>query len=341
MSGAAMEVLATPFKPAFVLSNWKYGETVLTNQANNGMDGLFAFGPNTVTRALHGNDPDPVRFYAANGDITGLRVGATVTGFVGKGPDGKDRAPDGYWYEMAKAVRLRAGTDILSVNVTAMNNHATDMSLVQAGRDIVYANFAIAGPGNLDVIAGGQIRQEDAASIYSIGAVVPGDIRPGASLSLQAGMTGANWEAVRARYFGSTNLADPGLPLADPKNAGKVVKVYDKELAAWLVERFGFTGAGEEALTYFDTLAPEQQRIFLRQVYYAETREGGREYNDTAGPRFGSYLRGRQMIAALFPDKDADGNTITRRGDIVMYGGSGIRTNFGGDIQMMAPGGRS
>ncbi len=340
MSGAAMEVLATPFKPAFVLSNWKYGETVLTNQANNGMDGLFAFGPNTVTRALHGNDPDPVRFYAANGDITGLRVGATVTGFVGKGPDGKDRAPDGYWYEMAKAVRLRAGTDILSVNVTAMNNHATDMSLVQAGRDIVYANFAIAGPGNLDVIAGGQIRQEDAASIYSIGAVVPGDIRPGASLSLQAGMTGANWEAVRARYFGSTNLADPGLPLADPKNAGKVVKVYDKELAAWLVERFGFTGAGEEALTYFDTLAPEQQRIFLRQVYYAETREGGREYNDTAGPRFGSYLRGRQMIAALFPDKDADGNTITRRGDIVMYGGSGIRTNFGGDIQMMAPGGQ-
>ncbi|MGO4686319.1 filamentous hemagglutinin family protein, partial [Hyphomicrobium sp. 2TAF46] len=52
------------------------------------------------------------------------------------------------------------------------------------------------------------------------------------------------------------------------------------------------------------------------------------------------YLRGRNVIAALFPDKDANGNLIVRTGDITMFGGSGVRTNFGGDIQMLTPGGQ-
>ena len=34
-------------------------------------------------------------------------------------------------------------------------------------------------------------------------------------------------------------------------------------------------------------------------------RESGREYNDPDSRRFNSYLRGRQMIATLFPDADA------------------------------------
>lgn len=339
MSGASLDVLATPLNPAFIFSNWGGGQS-FTNQANNGLGGLFAFGPNTVTSALHGEDPDPIRLYAVNGDITDLRLGGMLTGFIGNGLDGNGRVRDATWYEMAKAVQLRAGTDILAVDVMAMNNHATDVSLLQAGRDIVHADVIIAGPGNLEMIAGGQIRQEDAASVRSIGSLVPGDSRSGASVALMAGMTDTNWDAVRDRYLDPANLADPDRPLADPENAGKAVKVYDKELAAWLSDRFGFAGTGEEALAYFDGLAPEQQRVFLRQVYYAETREGGREYNDADGPRFGSYLRGREMIATLFPDKDANGKEITRTGDIVLFGGSGVRTDFGGDIEMMAPGGQ-
>ncbi len=49
---------------------------------------------------------------------------------------------------------------------------------------------------------------------------------------------------------------------------------------------------GDAALAAFDALPQEQQRIFLRQVYYAELREGGREYTDAEGPRFGSYCVG-------------------------------------------------
>src|SRR5204863_519941 len=111
------------------------------------------------------------------------------------------------------------------------------------------------------------------------------------------------------------NLADPALPLAS--QPGKVVKIYDKELKQWLLQRFGMSVDGADALIAFDALPSEQQRIFLRQVYYAELREGGREYNDAEGPRFGSYLRGREAIATLLPDRNGAGASLARTGHIV------------------------
>ncbi|MCZ7283302.1 hypothetical protein, partial [Salmonella enterica] len=47
-----------------------------------------------------------------------------------------------------------------------------------------------------------------------------------------------------------------------------------------------------------------------------------------------------EAIATLMPDKDAAGKTIQRTGDIVMYGGAGVRTEAGGNIELMAPGGQ-
>ncbi|WP_342613714.1 hypothetical protein, partial [Pseudomonas aeruginosa] len=82
------------------------------------------------------------------------------------------------------------------------------------------------------------------------------------------------------------------------------------------------------------------QRIFAREVYFAELKAGGREYNEVGGVRQGSYLRGRNAIAALFPERDPAGNPISYEGDIVMYGGAGVHTNFGGDIQLLTPGGQ-
>ncbi|MEN1395802.1 hypothetical protein, partial [Pseudomonas aeruginosa] len=63
-------------------------------------------------------------------------------------------------------------------------------------------------------------------------------------------------------------------------------------------------------------------------------------YNEVGGVRQGSYLRGRNAIAALFPERDPAGNPISYEGDIVMYGGAGVHTDFGGDIQLLSPGGR-
>jgi hypothetical protein len=223
-----------------------------------------------------------------------------------------------------------------------VHGDANDVSVISAGRDIRYANVEIAGPGALEISAGRNIVQEDRGLVTSIGPIVRGDLRPGAGISMTAGVgaNGLDYSAIRNSYLDPAKLADPAFPLAHANNRGKVAKVYGKELVAWLGEHYGFTGSAEDALAYFDALPVENRNLFLRQVYYAELREGGREYNDATGPRFGSYLRGRGMIATLFPDKDAAGKAIVRTGDITMFGGSGVRTIAGGDISLLAPGGQ-
>ncbi len=219
-----------------------------------------------------------------------------------------------------------------------VHDDPNDLSLVQAGRDILYGNFNVAGPGTLEISAGRNILMEDRAAITSLGAVVPGDSRPGADIVLQAGAAGADYQAFLERYLDPANLAQAGTPLAE--QPGKVVRTYESELAKWLNERFGFAGDAEQAQAFFAGLPAEQQRIFARQVYFAELRAGGREYNEVGGVRQGSYLRGRNAIAALFPERDPAGNPISYEGDIVMYGGAGVHTDFGGDIQLLSPGGR-
>lgn len=167
-------------------------------------------------------------------------------------------------------------------------------------------------------------------------------------------------------------------------------------LVNWLEERFGdgkrnglglrFDAASMDARAFFAGLPAEQQRTFLRPVYYAELKAAGREYNAAGGPREGSYLRGREAIATLFPTHDAKGRAIDYQGDLTMFSSAlyyedrvnsvpttrpkpgvkyiteaewialgrptyatpyyqvqdaGIHTDFGGDIRVMVPGGRT
>ncbi|MEI2415526.1 filamentous hemagglutinin family protein [Orrella sp. JC864] len=344
-SSAAPTAIASPWRPAF-----HAGAAVNNIYDGFGYDNprpLFAFGANTVT-GVDGHGGKTNLLYAVGGDIVDLRVGEILTHSNGSTP----------WYVGGGPVSMYAGGDIIQsgnllgesyllirgyVSANSRGNlflhhDGTEVSRVHAGGRILTSNFSVAGPGLLELSAAESILMQDKAAIVSLGPVAPGDNRPGASIAVMAGMAGVDWAALRARYLDPARLADPDRPLAD--QPGMAVKVYRAELAEWLGGRYGFTGSDEEALAYFDALPPADQRIFLRQVYYAELRDGGREFNDPQGSRFGSYLRGREAIATLFPDHDADGRPIARAGDIVMFGGSGIRTDFGGDIELMAPGGR-
>ncbi|HEY9274967.1 filamentous hemagglutinin family protein, partial [Achromobacter sp.] len=343
-SGADRSTLATPFAPGLpdVKEAGTYG---LGND-------LFAHGGNTVTAI---QAMAPAQFYANTGDIVGLRVGEIVT--FGPGRMGGVK-----WYANAGPVHMEAGRDIVSSGIplgtqqlvdglystdtsaTTSGNifthgAATDISVVRAGRDIIHGNFSVAGPGVLEVSAGRNFRAEDVGNLASLGPVVAGDSRPGASIALLAGAgaKGADYAGLLAYYLNASKVADPGLPLTDQ---GKPFRHYEAELLLWLTQRYGFAGDAQEARAYFGALAPEQQRVFARQVYFAELRDGGREYNDRASPREGSYLRGRQAIAALFPVAGADGLPNVYRGDVTVYGGAGLHTNFGGDIQVLTPGGQ-
>ena len=332
--------LPSPFDPAFV--GQQAGQQVRSNlsvdapvlRASDGLP-LYAFGAPTLQfEDLRVGGSTPSRFYAAEGDIVGLRTGQHWQ----LGRDASTKNTVFTFEDVAAPVHVRAGRDILLSDIGGLNNTDTDISIVEAGRDIVHTPIRIAGPGDLEVSAGRQIRQEDKASITTTGSLVQGDTRPGASISVTAGNEQLDHAALRDRYLNPANLADPDLTLAE--QPGKAVKLYGTELEAWLEDRFGVPARGDAALALFDSLPAAQQRLFLREVYHAELRAGGREYNDPDSPRFGSYLRGREAIATLLPEKDANGATIDRTGDIVMFGGSGVRTQAGGNIDMMAPGGQ-
>ncbi|MDA7415001.1 filamentous hemagglutinin family protein [Xenophilus arseniciresistens] len=458
---------------------------------------LFPFVAPSASGHVHVGQ-QPARYYAVQGDIVGARTGSiiylnSITGVanqsgmwydgggavairagrditdsgtpLGSYDNGGLRNGAGGWTTIANAADPSAPHRPAATNGPTMRGNlivhtsADDVSVVQAGRDVRYSSFYIAGPGLLDVSAGRDLYMADKGELRSLGPVanvVPGDRSSGAGIAAAAGMgrDGADWRAFAARYLDAANVADAGRPLADQQ--GKVVRAYvgSITLSQWLAAEFGYTGdeAGAQAFmaaqqatldqarrqalasggtasnrdlareyklesqlhlvnwltqrfggangrglhfdaatmdarAFFDALPIEQQRVFLRNVYYAELKAAGREYNQVDGPRQGSYLRGREAIATLLPTQDAQGQAIDYEGDLTMFSSAlyypqyvteelprrrpvpgveyvredewiamgspgysvpfykvndaGIHTDFGGNISLMVPGGRT
>ena len=358
-SSAAPESLASILKPAF--QAFASG-TPIAGSGNVTSDGsmagqggtpLFAFGPNTASLSW-GDALEPARFYALGGDLMGVNSGRSITFNSMYDPRfGKT------FHEGAGPVWMLAGRDIVSsgtllsgasggsgdatYNIAGnlfVHNNPTEISVVSAGRDIIYSGFNVAGPGTLELTAVRDIRMDDKVGVTSLGAVASGDKRPGASIVMQAGAgaNGTDYRRFVEGYLDPAKVVQAGEPLS--LQGGKVARTYENELLTWLAERFGFVGNSEQARTYYAALPAEQQRVFARDVYFAELKAAGREYNQDGGVRQGSYVRGRAAIAALFPDKNVAGTPVASyKGDISMFGGAGVHTDFGGDIQMLTPGG--
>ncbi|ATQ44563.1 filamentous hemagglutinin family protein [Caulobacter mirabilis] len=360
------DLLPNPFRPTWLtefLRTPEVNPNLLrpVNGNTTRLGTLLAFQKDTATGTLISGRKKPALFYAADGDVSSLSFGFITY-------DGQTQL-----YVSSGAVDVRASRDIVNLGTgpalgcspagpvecrsdaylfgvynaggLVVHNDKADISRISAGRDIIYGNMTVAGPGNLIVEAGRNIYQADKGRFTSIGPLF--DISPstrngGAGISIMTGVGagGPNYDAFARLYLNPANQAEAGRPLAE--QPGKVVKTYDKELSAWLEERFGYKAAdAKAALTYFEGLDPLQRAVFARSVYFDELKAGGREYNDEAGPRFGSYLRGRNAIAMLFPEKGADGKAISYEGDLTMFGGSGVRTLFGGNIEILVAGGQT
>lgn len=358
MSGADMSLLATPFQPVFSATNGVTNSSTNSAYRGSANSNPIAFGEDNAVSDLHADDSQPARVYAGI-DIDDLTLGQVVTY---KAPYSLIIPTHTTWYKVAKPFEVIAGRDIVGTGAVAdvfLNNDANDISLLQAGRDIIYQTAVIAGPGLLQVQAGRNLYQGYRGSLTSVGDIVnPADTAGGAGITTLVGVgtAGPDYADFARLYFDPANqLPDDGTPLT---GSGKVVKAYDKELLAWLQQRFGYTGTSADALAYFLSLPQTQQGVFVRQVYYEELTLGGREYNDTTSSRHLSYLRGREAIAALFPDQDQAGNPITYSGQLTMFSSvtgsstvngvsvptvsdAGIHTQFGGDIQILNPGGQT
>ncbi|WP_455153258.1 filamentous haemagglutinin family protein [Bradyrhizobium cenepequi] len=371
MSGADMSTLATPFRPVFNTGVGGAGKTnasptsaYMLNQSNP-----IAFGEDTPISNLHAGDTRPALVYAGldiDDLILGQQQNASINFRIAPNHD--------TWYLAAKPFEVIAARDIVGTGTTPsvfLNTSDNDISLVQAGRDIIYQSVTVAGLGLLQVQAGRNLYQGYYGSLVSVGDIVnPLNKAGGAGITalMGVGSSGPDYATFAKLYFDAANQLPRDTPLA---GSGKVAKTYDDDLYDWLSQRFSpsknysfkgksyvFTGSKDDALAFFLSLPTEQQGVFVRNVYYSELKEGGREYNDASSPRHGSYLRGRQAIATLFPDQDADGKPITYSGGLTMFSSItgtdfingqnvphvtdvGIQTQFGGGIQILNPGGRT
>ncbi|HEX7921152.1 MAG TPA: filamentous hemagglutinin family protein [Bradyrhizobium sp.] len=354
MSGADMSALATPFYPVLYIGSANTNASPYAAYRTNNFNAL-AFGEDTPVSNLHQGDTRPALVYAGV-DIDDLGLGATLS-MIRSGSSGFNPLHR-TWYLAAKPFEVIAGRDIVGLGATPdvfFNTGPTSVSLMQAGRDIIYQSVNVVGPGVLQIQAGRNLYQGYYGSLTSVGDVVnPANNAGGADIAVLTGVgaNGPNYADFAKLYFDPANqLASNGTPLA---GSGKVVHAYGAELLAWLQKRYGYTGSAADALAYFLALPSEQQGVFVRQVFYQELTLGGREYNDTAGPRYKSYLRGREAISALFPDQDSSGKPIAYSGGLTMFSGfakdylgnlylsdAGIHTQYGGAIQVLNPGGQS
>lgn len=348
-SGASEQAIASIFKPAF-MGVEEYSLNNIYDRYNdaNGRGSYFAHGANTVSTPSSA-EKAPARLYARQGDIVDINIGEIISFNAASGGD--------TWYVADGPVWLSAGGDIVTSGslmgasadlsnfyqgATSRSNlflhhNENDISRVHAGGRILTSNFSVAGPGLLEVSAGGSILMQDQASIVSLGPVVQGDNRRGADIAVMAGLADSPLDVggLLSRYLDPANLADQGMPLADQPD--RVAALYTDELIEWLAEGYGFQGDNlESALAVFAGLNDSAQQIFARQVLFAELLASGREFNDADGPRPGSYLRGRRVIEAAFPERAEEGST---GGDLVMFGDAGIQTLRGGDIHLLTPSG--
>ncbi|WP_375787154.1 filamentous hemagglutinin family protein [Bradyrhizobium sp. Pha-3] len=354
MSGADMSALATPFHPVLYIGSRNTNASPDAAYRNNNFNAI-AFGEDTPVSNLHQGDTQPALVYAGV-DIDDLGLGATLT-MIRSGSSGFNPLHR-TWYLAAKPFEVIAGRDIVGLGATPdvfFNTNPTGVSLMQAGRDIIYQSVNVVGPGLLQTQAGRNLYQGYYGSLTSVGDVVnPANSAGGADITVLTGVgaNGPDYADFAKRYFNPANqLPSNGTPLA---GSGKVVHAYGAELLAWLQKRYGYAGSAADALAYFLALPSEQQGVFVRQVFYEELTLGGREYNDANGPRYKSYLRGREAIAMLFPDQDANGRPLTYSGGLTMFSGfakdpsndpyqadTGIHTQYGGAIQVLNPGGRT
>ncbi|MEW6644686.1 MAG: filamentous hemagglutinin family protein [Pseudomonadota bacterium] len=249
----------------------------------------------------------------------------------------------------SKRAQVRAGLDILSPMFELQNNRPGDVSQIQAGRDMTSCltptscngfNIRIGGPGFLDIEAGRDITVQTppvtwgtvygGIGIASIGNADNVLLPPtGASISVAVGLgkSGPNIAGFIATYL-------------DPANAGGVLQSHTSDLIDYLNRKLGYPVLpADQAVALFRGLTLQQQMPLIEQVYFTELKAGGRAAANGEGAGGKGYDRAYKAVQTLFPGSTIGTPTTAYHGDLSVYQLGRIRTEAGGDINILAPGG--
>ncbi|MBS0631602.1 MAG: filamentous hemagglutinin family protein [Verrucomicrobia bacterium] len=292
---------------------------------------------------LHAGDREPVRLYAAEGDISGLT------------------------FYSPKPLRAIAGRDITDIALYLQNNAADDLSLVAAGRDLIaYApNSALrvgaVSPGNaLNAWTVGDARPASGsptAGDIQIGGPGTLELLAGRNFDLGVGPNNSDGTALGVTSIGNARNpflpftgadvivgaglgASPGLGAGQLDFAAFISRFLDPATAGSTADRYlpqlgdllGLPGSSRADIwTRFRSRSAEAQDQLALAIFYLVLRDAGRDHNLPASPGYRNYDAGFAAINALFPGKAWAGDiSLTSRE---------IKTANGGDIRLFAPGG--
>lgn len=275
---------------------------------------------------VHLNDENPVRIYAAGGAVAGK---ANTVSLI-----------------LPKAVRIQAATDIKDLGLEGQNLRDSDVTSLRAGNDIGFTNLGIraknakvqiGGPGLVDIEA----RNLDLGA--SEGVVTRGNLdnpalpEIGAAINVAVGVpNGVDYQGAMDRIVAALQAAI---------SAGAALDDATLWQTRWLTGDSSIRDAATAlvAVQNIDSLPDAAQRLRVRSMFYQALRDTGRDYNNAASPYAGDYTRGYKTIELLFPgidERDALGRSLRYNGELNLFA-SRVRTERGGDIEFMVPGGQA
>ncbi len=267
--------------------------------------------------------------------------------------------------QIPEETRVAAGANIENVSFVIQNNQADDISVIQAGQDILYPSqrnaagqpeinegrIEIFGPGRLDVIAGRHIDLGASLGILSEGnRFSRGLPDEGADITVMTGIQQQpDYAGFAQRYLVDDDRYNDTLIqfVTSESFSGDVIEFVSAETG---VDYSDETSAIEALLTLdearqaavsleaFQSVNNITQRALILDIYFNELQLAGvqdarQEIDD---PAIDGFPRGFAAIETLFSGSTDNPQDYAGDLDLVF---SAIRTSFGGDINFVAPGG--
>ena len=287
------------------------GDTLGANVTLQNKQNLHGAGP------LHLGDTEPLRLYAAGGDVSGLTLFSP------------------------KFSRVIAGGDISDIAFYIQNTSGGDTSVVASGRDLLpytttslLRQQATTGLNVLAASSGGNPRDGD-IQISGPGTL---QVLAGRDLDLGIGSNNPTGTGTGITSIGNTRnpyLPDTGANLVVGAGIGLARGLSDSALnLAEFINTYVLTDKGAAYVSEispgvdFANLSKEEQSRVAVEVFNRILRDAGRAFSKT-----GNYQPAFEAIAVLFGSGETawNGEVRTRSRD--------IRTSNGGDITLFAPGG--
>ncbi len=298
------------------------------------------------------NDYEPSRIYAAKGSILGADITASEQTWLRAGTDIRGIRMSARNVHAGDTTLLEAGNDILAVvNVRRPYGYALGSGtisvqgagalVVSAGRDVYADDLTLETVGN---------QRYDGANRPVPLTQIKGLPEQGAAITVMSGMNRpAAYDAFAAAYLDPANVAAMPEYLKARAADGSLLPIYLSDLTvsrggqqktvrrglvSYMKDITGETLAPLDAWARFQALPALAQQQFIRQVYFLELRDAGRNQNESGAdgtPLNAGVNRGYAAIAALFPGDTWKGNVAANK--------LKMRTLSGGDINVLTPGG--